>query len=113
MPDERASDQGLGTIEAEFRAWLSAHPAATLTELEMELDRASRGRVVRRSCERASRSCRTLRAYVPIVAGPLVAHGQHVQPGDPGDEPLTVERSYQRCPACGAQLFPWMRRQGS
>ncbi|HCG28591.1 MAG TPA: hypothetical protein DEU95_02300 [Chloroflexi bacterium] len=106
MPDERASDQGLGTIEAEFRAWLSAHPAATLTELEIELDRrlrAGRAQILREAVTAMPNPA----GVCPDCGRPLVAHGQHVRRlVTQGDEPLTVERSYQRCPACGAGLFP-------
>ena len=106
MPDERASGQGLGTIEAEFRAWLSAHPAATLTELEIELDRrlrAGRAQILREAVTAMPNPA----GVCPDCGRPLVAHGQHVRRlVTQGDEPLTVERSYQRCPACGAGLFP-------
>lgn len=93
-------------MEADLHAWRRAHPRATWTEIETELDRR-------------------LDALRAAVLGEVVADTADAPSACPhcgtrlqrrGDQPRTVltdggaavslTRSYQTCPACGAGLFP-------
>lgn len=96
----------LSTIEAEFHQWRKAHPTATLTELEVELDRrlrAGRARLLGDVAGTATPAA----SICPDCGAALVANGhQPRQVVTHADEVLTLDRPYLRCPACRAGLFP-------
>ena len=106
MADESPTVARLSEIEAEFRQWREAHPTATLTDLEIELDRrlrAGRARLLSDVAGSASPGS----AVCPDCGAVLVANGQHPrQIVTQADEVLSLNRPYLRCPACRAGLFP-------
>ena len=106
MPHEPSTTPLFAAIEADFLVWRAAHPAATLTELEIELDRRMReGRAQLLSV--AAETTPVPAGVCPDCGHALVAHGQRVrQVVTQGDESLILERPSLRCPACGAGLFP-------
>lgn len=96
-----------------FRAWRAAHPTATLTEIEDDLDRRLHGMRARLLEDAAVRSAtadlgRTAaRPACPACGAPMQADGREQRRlTTTGDEVLTLTRSHARCPACGTGLFP-------
>ncbi len=106
MTTDQPQNQRLDAIEAEFRAWRTAHPEATLTELEIALD--CRLRVARAQLLSAvAGEAPTEPPPCPDCGQPLRASGARSRTlVTHGEQPLTIPRPYLRCPACGAGLFP-------
>ena len=106
MTGESPSGGRLSEIEAEFHQWRHAHPTATLTELEVELDRRLRAGRARLLGDVAG-SAHPAPAVCPDCGATLVANGHYPrQVVTQADEVLRLDRPYLRCPACGAGLFP-------
>jgi hypothetical protein len=96
-----------------MRDWRAAHPRATLKEIEAEVDARLarlRGQVVQDAAQAsplADFRGAAERPSCPHCGTPLRAAGQHRRRlvTDRG-QPVELERTYGRCPACGAGLFP-------
>lgn len=107
MPDD-ALRRALADTElaAEVRAWRRAHPRATLTEIERELDvrlAAARAELLAEVAADAPEES----ARCPACGGPLVRRGERPRTlRTTGDAPVRVTRPYLRCPACGTGGFP-------
>jgi hypothetical protein len=93
-------------LASDLRTWRRAHPNATLTEIERELDarlaaaRADLLAEVATDVPDEVRSC-------PTCGGPLVRRGDRLRTmRTTGDVPVTVARPYLQCPSCGTGLFP-------
>lgn len=93
-------------LAADVRAWHRAHPMATLTEIERELDarlaaaRADLLAQVAAEAPDAAESC-------PTCAGPMVRRGTRTRTlRTTGDVSVPLTRPYLSCPACGAGVFP-------
>ena len=106
MADDPPTVARLSEIEAEFHQWRQAHPTATLTELEVELDRRLRvGRA--RLLGDVAGSTHAAPAVCPDCGAALVANGHYPrQIVTQADEVVNLDRPYLRCPACRAGLFP-------
>lgn len=106
MAGEPPTSARLSAIEAEFHQWRQAHPSATLTDLELELDRRLRvGRA--RLLSDVAGSATPAPSVCPDCGAALVANGHYPrQVVTQADEVLTLDRPYLRCPACRAGLFP-------
>ncbi len=93
-------------VDAEVRAWRRAHPAATLTEIEQEVD--SRLRAVRAALlAEVAGDVALDEVRCPACGGPLVARGPRTRTlATHGDELLALTRGYATCSACGTGLFP-------
>jgi hypothetical protein len=96
-----------------LREWRQQHPRATLAEIEAALDeRLTRLRAQMLQDLALASAAADLRGAAerpacPDCGAPLQAVGQHERRlTTHGDRPLTLARSYARCPACGAGLFP-------
>ncbi len=116
---ERLSAEGWSEAAApmwtELVAWREAHPKATLTEIEAELDRQMnqlRGRVLR---ELAVASAAADVQATSGEARPRCERcGAVVQPRGreergvitQGGVEVRLERSYATCPRCGDRSFP-------
>jgi predicted RNA-binding Zn-ribbon protein involved in translation (DUF1610 family) len=97
-----------------MRDWRTAHPRATLAEIEVALEeRLARLRVtlLAEAALAAPTADWTTAAApaprCPDCGTPLVARGKqtrHLQA--PGGQDLALTRSYATCPACGTGLFP-------
>jgi hypothetical protein len=108
-----------------LRAWRTAHPRATLAEIETELDRqwlALRAQVLG-DLALASRTTDLTagtpeaEAERPVCAacgGPLHAAGAHPRTLQTlGHQAVPLTRDYAICPACGTGSFPPGRGTGS
>lgn len=102
QPDEQQRDD----IAAAMRHWRQAHPHATLTEIERELDRQWRA-------VRADLLADVARArgddvgVCPTCGTALVRRGEHERTlRTDGDQAITLSRAYAWCPVCHAGLFP-------
>jgi tRNA(Ile2) C34 agmatinyltransferase TiaS len=97
-------------VEAALAAWHTAHPDASLAEIEaaveQELSRLrthllhERVTTLAEATERARPGC-------PQCGTPLQRRGRRARTlTGRGGAPLRVERQYYECPACGSGLFP-------
>jgi hypothetical protein len=102
-------------ILTDIKAWRSAHPKATLREIEAEVH----GRL---SCLEAqviqdAAEVRELQAWkeaspqerptCPVCGTPLHARGHHTRHlQGAGGQTISLTRSYGACPTCGTGLFP-------
>jgi YgiT-type zinc finger domain-containing protein len=93
-------------LAAEVRTWRRAHPSATLTEIERELDArlaAARAELLAEVAADAPNDD----PRCPDCGGPLVRRGARTRTlRTTGDASLALTRSYLQCPACGAGVFP-------
>ncbi|MBA2556227.1 MAG: zinc ribbon domain-containing protein [Chloroflexi bacterium] len=113
MPDDLARVQtAFPVAEQEVRAWRRAHPRATLTEIERELDtrlRAARAALLAEVAGDGEADD----ARCPTCGGPLVTRGQRARTlVTDGDATLPLTRADATCPACGTGLFPLDERLG-
>jgi hypothetical protein len=96
----------LRSVEAEVRAWRQQHPAATLSEIEAELDQ-------RLHTARAALLAEVV-SDVSIAVGDCPDCGARLARDGRrertlttiGDEPVALSRMHARCPRCGSGLFP-------
>lgn len=106
MAGEPPTAARLSEIEADFHQWRRAHPTATLTELEVELDRRLRAGRARLLSDVAG-SAPDGASVCPACGATLVANGHHPrQIVTQADEVVRLDRPYLRCPACETGLFP-------
>ena len=105
MVDER-SPVNLAAIEAAMHAWRLAHPAATLTEIELELDRqlaAARAALLAQIAATGTSDA----SVCPDCGARLAHQGRRRRTlTTTGDSVVTLDRPYARCPRCGRGLFP-------
>src|SRR5579859_5579865 len=105
--EERAQDLFGG-----LREWRATHPTATFADIEAELDRqwahvralmlADLALASQAADLQASRQTRC-----PDCGGPLQDEGVHRRTLVTwGNAPVTLERDYATCPACGSRVFP-------
>jgi ribosomal protein S27AE len=107
-PDRLSAATVLAEAQAALRAWATAHPQATLYEMEVATERhlarvraALLGEVV------ATTSAPSARPTCPDCGAPMQQAGQQERTiALPHDETLSVRGPRYRCPACGAGLFP-------
>jgi YgiT-type zinc finger domain-containing protein len=105
----------LAMLAAKISGWEAGHPTATLVEMEAALDAAwsaaraellgnwanaqPEARVAHRPAQE--------RPICPACGVALVADGRRQRTVRlDGDQALTLEREYARCPTCGSGLFP-------
>lgn len=92
-------------VDQEVRVWRRAHPEATLTEIERELD--SRLHTVRAALLIEVAGDGVAADRCPACGGPLIRRGARSRTlTTQGDAPLPLTRFYATCPACGHGLFP-------
>jgi ribosomal protein S27AE len=97
-----------------MRDWRAAHPRATWAEIEAEYDaRLARlkGQVLHDAAQASPaadfrRAGAAERPPCPRCGAPLRAAGQAPRTLATGGTEVVVERTYGRCPRCGAGLFP-------
>ena len=114
MPRPLPCERWLSEAAARFAAldaWRQAHPRATWTEIEAATDAPFgplRARVLGETAVAADAAdlggtrppCPTCGERLHAVgARRRTLRGEH-------DIPITLERTYARCPACGTGLFP-------
>ncbi len=104
-------------MEEELREWLAgwwqAHPGATLSEMETELDGRMAGMRVRVLAETLAKGGVSSEVEgkgeeVCAVCGTkLVKSGRRKRKlKTKGEQELVLEREYMCCPRCGAGFFP-------
>lgn len=114
MPRPLPRDRWLAEAEVCFAAldaWRQAHPRATWAEIEAAIDGQLGPLRARMLGETAMTSdaatLGTERPVCPHCGERLQAAGAHRrQLRSEQEMPITVERTYARCPACGTGLFP-------
>lgn len=108
MSDEQRSEEpdGITAAVADFRAWRTAHPQATFAELEAAAEeRLRRIRVALLS--ECDADADTRGQECPVCRVTMARRGRRQRDVVlPGDQRVTVTRSYQVCPHCGVGLFP-------
>lgn len=107
--DEHDDRLDVTMVADAMRTWREAHPRATLTEIERELDRQLRAvRVALLSDVVGGAVARPDdMGMCPHCGGRLSRRGTHERTlSTDGDEALTLSRSYAWCPACESGLFP-------
>lgn len=99
----------------EMTSWRKQHPRATLQEIEQAVDQhinAARARLLEQVAQASPAADWRSEPpehhpTCPTCATPLRPNGtysRHLQ--TQGDQPLSLERTYGRCPRCGTGLFP-------
>lgn len=95
----------MADLEQEVRDWHQAHPRATLSEIEGELDRrlqAARAAFLSDVAAGAAKDARC-----PQCGGTMVARGSRERTlTTQGNKPLSLTRRYLHCPACESGLSP-------
>lgn len=106
MTDERPRWQApLVAMGQAVDAWGSAHPEATLTEIEQAVDQQMR--VVRAQMIADLAGSVTPVDTCPTCGEHLLRRGVHTRTLLSADEqPLPLTRDYATCSGCGAGLFP-------
>lgn len=106
--DEAAWDRQAAEARAAVQAWRVAHPTATLSQIEQEVDRqlaTARARLVEAMAlagpaEAAPPAC-------PECGAAMRWDGARTRRlTTTHDAAIALTRRYARCPACGAGLFP-------
>lgn len=94
------------SLAADVRAWHRAHPTATLTEIERELDAqlaAARADFLAQVAAEAPDAA----GCCPECGGAVVRRGERTRTvRTTGDAALALTRPYLFCPACGTGFFP-------
>lgn len=102
-------------VLSEMQQWRTAHPRATLAEIEAETEAGIvrlRARMVEETAHAsAARDWRAQppaeRPRCPGCGQPLQARGEDTRHLTlPGEQQLPLRRQYGTCPACGTGLFP-------
>ena len=98
------------TVEREVAGWQRAHPRATLTEIEQEVETAT-GRLRRFLLEELAGEAAVAlveRPHCPQCQTPLERRGHKVREVLTAHhrEPVRLERAYFVCPACHAGFSP-------
>ena len=105
----------MAALAEELMAWRTAHPCATLAEIETvvrECTLAVAAQAV--ACLAQTADAATISAQ-PVLARPvcaacgtrLVPQGRHTRELIlEGNRPMRLEREYAQCPTCGVGLFP-------
>lgn len=93
-------------LAAEVRTWRRAHPNATLTEIERELDArltAARAALLAEVAVDASADD----PCCPDCGGAVVRRGERTRTlRTTGEAPVPLTRPYLQCPVCGTGVFP-------
>ncbi len=93
-------------LAAEVRTWRRAHPTATLTEIERELDArlaAARADLLAEVAADAPDDA----VCCPECGGPLVRRGERTRTvRTTGDATIALTRGYLSCPVCATGVFP-------
>ena len=106
MGDSDGDRPRLEQVGAFIRQWHQAHPQATLTEMEVEVDRQLRRIRAEVLTETAPTTSDDL-GSCPACGVTLTRRGARERTlVTAGDESITLHRPYAWCPACGSGLFP-------
>ena len=111
VPRERWQAQAAATMTA-IADWREGHPRATWTELEGAIDgelATLRTQVLTDSAQASAMADppREARPPCPRCGGVLHDAGTHPRRlRTERDQTVVLKRTYLRCPACGAGLFP-------
>ncbi len=112
---QRLWGEETATVEQALAAWRTAHPRATLAEIEAAVSAQMavlRARLVERlatasAATDVSRQPRLARPTCPHCHTPLQPRGrQQRELLTEGEQVLRLDREYAVCPTCGGGLFP-------
>ena len=105
-PAATGEQPGAEAIAVVMRQWRVAHPHATLTEIEQELDRQWRTLRAALLGQLAPRGVEDLGACSTCGAA-MIRRGQQTRTlRTDGDQSLVLRRAYASCPVCGHGVFP-------
>jgi len=108
LEDEAAWDRHAAQVRADVQAWRGAHPHATLTQIEQEVDRrlaAARARLV--AALALAGPVEGTPPPCPECGGAMRWEGERARRlTTTHDEAIALSRRYARCPACGTGLVP-------
>jgi YgiT-type zinc finger domain-containing protein len=94
------------TLAADLRTWRRAHPDATLTEIERELDTRLAAARAELFAQLATEGV-TDAGCCPDCGGPVVRRGARTRTlRTTGDAIVSLTRPYLSCPVCGTGVFP-------
>jgi len=97
----------MAAVAPMMQAWRAAHAAATLAEIEAELDQHLAGARAALLTELVAETTATVPPMCPACGHRLVQRGPHTRAlYTAGGGLISLTRPYARCPACGAGLFP-------
>jgi len=106
--DEAAWDRQAAEARAAMQAWRTAHPQATLKQIEQEVDRqlaAARARLV--EAVALAGPVEVTPPPCPDCGGAMRWEGERTRRlTTTHDHALELRRRYARCPRCGTGLFP-------
>lgn len=107
---ERPRLEQVGTF---MRAWRAAHPRATLSEIEDELDRQLR-RIRAEMLTETATSGAAEQGVCLSCGATLTCRGERTRTlVTDGHAAITLQRPYASCPACSKRAFPpWMSSLG-
>ena len=116
---ESSEDIAKSLVSERFRssldAWREAHPRATLREIELAVDGELAALRAEMVSDLAQRSPLRDMASLPVDERPkceqchmpLVARGKRRRTlKGPGDQEVSLDRSYAACPRCDLGFFP-------
>ena len=90
--------------------WRTAHPRATLAEIEAAVEErlaGLRARLVERAALASAAADLRERPACPTCGGPVQARGKRKRRLTlPGDQAVDLTRTYAGCPQCGTGFFP-------
>jgi hypothetical protein len=102
----QGEESALAAIRARMQSWRTAHPRATLTEIEQELDRQLATVRAQWLTELAGTSPADM-GVCPDCGGALVRRGERARSlRTTGDQDIVLRRPYATCSRCGRGLFP-------
>lgn len=103
---EHGETGALAQVQTHMLAWRQAHPRATLTEIERELDRQLHVARAALLTEIVTSTDDDL-GQCPDCGGRLRRRGMRERTLlTSGDVPVTFSRAYVTCSVCGRGLFP-------
>jgi len=106
--DEAAWDRSVAQARADIQAWRTAHPRATLTQIEQAVDRrlaAARARLVEGAA--LAGAVEATPSPCPDCGGAMTWEGARTRRvTTTHDEGIALTRRYARCPRCGTGLSP-------
>jgi predicted RNA-binding Zn-ribbon protein involved in translation (DUF1610 family) len=105
--DEAAWDRRAAEARAAVQAWRAAHPTATLSQIEREVDRHLAGARARLVEAMALAGPAPPPPPCPECGAAMRWDGERTRRlTTTHDAAIALTRRYARCPACGAGLFP-------
>lgn len=106
-PDVWPDEASFSAVRSRLRAWRTAHPEATLRDIEVATDRYFARLRADLVTELAQQGTGKTRPRCPTCGIAMQGVGQRTRTVlTTQNEPLMLQGQRYRCPACGTGLFP-------